>query len=96
LEQATISAAVTQDEFQALEQKVLRAVEIVRREREARLAAEADAAEQREQVKALQQQLDSLAGASNAAQSQITTLNQEREAVRLRVEKMLQQMDDLL
>jgi len=96
LEQATISASVTQDEFQALEQKVLRAVEIVRREREARIAAEADAAEQREQVKALQQQLDSLAGASNAAQSQITTLNQEREAVRLRVEKMLQQMDELI
>jgi chromosome segregation ATPase len=96
LEQATISAPVTQDEFQALEQKVLRAVEIVRREREARIAAEADAAEQREQVKALQAQLDSLTGASNAAQSQITTLNQEREAVRLRVEKMLQQMDELL
>jgi chromosome segregation ATPase len=84
------------DEFQALEQKVLRAVEIVRREREARTAAEADAAEQREQVKALQQQLDSLASASNAAQSQITTLNQEREAVRTRVEKMLQQMDELI
>ncbi len=96
MEQATISAPVTQDEFQALEQKVLRAVEIVRREREARIAAEADAAEQREQVKALQAQLDSLTGASNAAQSQITTLNQEREAVRLRVEKMLQQMDELL
>jgi chromosome segregation ATPase len=96
LEQATISAPVTQDEFQALEQKVLRAVEIVRREREARSAAEADAAEQREQVKALQAQLDSLTSASNTAQSQITALNQEREAVKLRVEKMLQQMDELI
>ncbi len=96
MEQATISAPVTQDEFQALEQKVLRAVEIVRREREARSAAEADAAEQREQVKALQAQLDSLTSASNTAQSQITALNQEREAVKLRVEKMLQQMDELL
>ncbi len=96
MEQATISAPVTQDEFQALEQKVLRAVEIVRREREARSAAEADAAEQREQVKALQAQLDSLTSASNTAQSQITALNQEREAVKLRVEKMLQQMDELI
>jgi hypothetical protein len=89
LEQATISAPITQDEFQALEQKVLRAVEIVRREREARIAAEAEAT-------SLREQLDALLGASNAAQTQITTLNQEREAVRLRVEKMLQQMDELL
>lgn len=80
---------ISQDEFQALEQKVLRAVEIVRREREARTAAEAETA-------ALREQLDALTNASNASQSQITTLNQEREAVRLRVEKMLQQMDELL
>jgi len=93
LEQTTIAApvaaAITQDEFQALEQKVLRAVEIVRREREARIAAEAEAA-------ALREQIDTLTAASNSVQTQITTLNQEREAVRLRVEKMLQQMDELL
>jgi len=77
------------DDFQALEQKVLRAVEIVRREREARAAAEAEAAQLREQ-------LDALTSASNTAQSQITTLNQEREAVRVRVEKMMQQIDELL
>lgn len=82
-------AAVSADEFQALEQKVLRAVEIVRREREARTAAEAEAA-------ALRQQLEDLTSASNHAQTQITTLNQERDQVRLRVEKMLQQMDELL
>jgi hypothetical protein len=96
LDQATISAPISQDEFQALEQKVLRAVEIVRREREARVAAETEAAEQRELAQALREQLDALASASNSAQTQITTLNQEREAVRLRVEKMLQQMDELL
>ncbi len=83
------SAAVSADEFQALEQKVLRAVEIVRREREARTAAEAE-------VTALRQQLDDLASASNTAQTQITSLNQERDQVRIRVEKMLQQMDELL
>jgi hypothetical protein len=70
------------DEFQALEQKVLRAVEIVKREREARAAAEAEVANLREQL---------------AAQTATTnTLNQERDAVRQRVEKMLQQMDELL
>jgi len=83
------SAAVSADEFQALEQKVLRAVEIVRREREARTAAEAEAT-------ALRQQLEDLTSASNTAQTQITTLNQERDQVRIRVEKMLQQMDELL
>jgi len=89
LEAANTSATISLDEFQALEQKVLRAVEIVRREREARIAAEAEVAE-------LRGQLDALAVASNATQSQITTLNQEREAVRLRVEKMLAQMDELV
>ena len=83
------TTSISQDEFQALEQKVLRAVEIVKREREARAAAEAEAA-------ALREQLDSLTAASNAAQGQITTLNQERESVRLRVEKMLSQIDELL
>jgi hypothetical protein len=89
LEAENTSATISLDEFQALEQKVLRAVEIVRREREARTAAEAE-------VATLRGQLDALAAASNATQSQITTLNQEREAVRLRVEKMLAQMDDLV
>jgi chromosome segregation ATPase len=89
LETTTETPAISADEFQALEQKVLRAVEIVRREREARAAAEADAAE-------LRAQLEALTAASNAAQAQITTLNQERETVRQRVEKMLQQMDELV
>ena len=83
------SSQVTLDEFQALEQKVLRAVEIVKREREARAAAETEAT-------ALRQQLDALTSASNAAQAQITTLNGEREAVRVRVEKMMQQIDELI
>jgi len=89
LETQAGSATISADEFQALEQKVLRAVEIVRREREARAAAEAE-------VTVLRDQLEALTAASNAAQTQITTLNQEREAVRARVEKMLQQMDELV
>jgi hypothetical protein len=80
---------ISVDEFQALEQKVLRAVEIVRREREARAAAEAEVAQLREL-------LDMQTAEANEAQGKVTTLNQEREAVRLRVEKMLSQMDELL
>ena len=83
------AGTISMDEFQALEQKVLRPVEIVPPEREARAAAESEAT-------ALREQLDALTSASNAAQTQITTLNQERETVRMRVEKMLQQMDELV
>ena len=89
MDTSTVSTPVSQDEFLALEQKVFRAVEIVRREREARAAAEAEAA-------ALREQLDALTSASNSAQEQITMLNQERDSVRLRVEKMLSQIDALL
>jgi peptidoglycan hydrolase CwlO-like protein len=89
-------SGITVDEFQALEQRVQRAVEIVRREREARAAAESDAAALREQIAALNEQVDALTSSTNSAQGQITTLNQEREAVRLRVEKMMQQIDELL
>jgi chromosome segregation ATPase len=80
---------VSADEFQALEQKVSRAIEVVRREREARAAAESEAA-------ALREQLESLTRHSNAAQAQITTLNQERDTVRTRVEKMLDQMEEMM
>jgi hypothetical protein len=83
------TSTISVDEFQALEQKVLRAIEIVKREREARAAAEAEAANLRAQL-AEQQQLSAM------AESEINTLSKERENVRLRVEKMLNQMDELL
>ena len=86
---STISPTVSADEFQALEQKVLRAVEVVKREREARAAAEAEVTSLRAQL-ADQQQLASM------AETEINTLSKERESVRLRVEKMLEQMDELL
>ncbi len=86
---STISPNVSADEFQALEQKVLRAVEIVKREREARAAAESEAA-------SLRAQLADQLSLATMAESEIDTLSKEREAVRLRVEKMLQQMDELL
>jgi chromosome segregation ATPase len=95
------------DEFQALEQKVLRAVEIVKHEREARAAAESEAGTLREQMATrtaeLQREIDEANGRAHAAQSekeaaegQIGALNQERDAVRQRVERLLHQMDELL
>jgi hypothetical protein len=86
---STISSGISADEFQALEQKVLRAVEIVKREREARAAAEAEVASLREQLTDVQSN-------ARAVESELATLNKERDQVRLRVEKMLEQMDELL
>ncbi len=80
---------ISVDEFQALEQKVLRAVDVVRREREARAAAEAE-------VVSLRELLDLQRAEADEAQGKVAALNQEREAVKLRVEKMLSQMDELL
>ena len=104
---ADMSSGVSVDEFQALEQKVLRAVEIVKREREARAAAETEVATLREQlaaqaksaqseVQAAENRAQAVLREKEAAEGQITALNQERDTVRQRVEKMLQQMDELL
>jgi chromosome segregation ATPase len=114
------SGTISVDEFQALEQKVLLTVEVIKREREARASAEAalavatsDADAVREELAAarseaggLQQQVEYLkqelatAGdvqTENARLQQETdSLNREREAVRVRVEKMLATMDELL
>ncbi len=95
-----MSSGVSVDEFQALEQKVLRAVDIVKKEREARAAAEAEIAALREQLAAKVGAAEGQAQAAHrdreAAESQIAALNKERDAVRQRVEKMLQQMDELM
>ena len=91
----TTATAISADEFQALEQKVLRAVEMIKAEREARdaehtarLAAEAELEKLRSQVKAQDSR-------SDVVESELSTLRQEREAVRKRVEKMLLQLDEL-
>ncbi|MGH9597408.1 MAG: hypothetical protein ACRD3K_11480, partial [Edaphobacter sp.] len=80
---------ITADEFQALEQKVLRAVEIVKKERETRAAAEAEVASLREELATYKQN-------ARTVETEINTLTKEREQVRVRVEKMLQQIDELL
>jgi uncharacterized protein involved in exopolysaccharide biosynthesis len=86
------TGTISVDEFLALEQKVLRTVELIRKEREARAAAEADCAAAKTEVAELQSQL----AAAGSAQSEVENLVREREVVRQRVEKMLAQMDELL
>jgi hypothetical protein len=83
------TATVSVDEFQALEQKVLRAVEIIKQEREARAKAETE-------ISNLREQLEFQTLVAQEAQSAVNTLTKDRDNVRQRVEKMLHQMDELL
>lgn len=83
------TAPISIDEFQALEQKVLRAIEIVKQEREARAAAEAEAASLRQQ---LAEKTNTVADTAAA----LLSLERDREEIRRRVEKMAAQIDELL
>ena len=89
---ATGAGTISADEFLALEQKVLRAVELIKKEREARASAEAELATAKAEIAELQSKL----ATAGAAQTEVETLTREREVVRQRVEKMLAQMDELL
>ncbi len=82
-------STISVDEFQALEQKVLRAIEVVRREREARAAVEAE-------VVSLRELLNRQASEMNAVRATLQALHLERDGMRQRVEKMVRQMDELL
>jgi ABC-type transporter Mla subunit MlaD len=79
---------VTADDFNALEQRVLRTVELLKKEREARATAEQNAT-------TLQQLLDEQSPQLNHAQEQVRAFEQERETVRQRVERLLHQLDEI-
>jgi uncharacterized protein involved in exopolysaccharide biosynthesis len=93
------AATVSVDEFQALEQKVLQTVELVKMERAARAAFEAEAVESRARIAAAEAEIaeltQRLAAASNA-QAELEACERERNAVRQRVEKMLATMEEIL
>ena len=88
--------AISADEFQALEAKVLQAVEMIRRERDARAAVEAERNAAQAEVAALQERLRSLEETNSTARAELETFHQERDAVRGRVERLVAQMDELL
>jgi chromosome segregation ATPase len=79
---------VTAEDFNALEQRVLRAVELLKKEREARVTAEQNAT-------TLQQLLDEQSAQLTKVEEQLKAFEQERETVRLRVERLLNQLDEI-
>jgi propanediol dehydratase small subunit len=80
--------AVTTDEFAALEERILRAVNLVKRERAARAEAEEHAAEMGARYSTQAETIGNL-------QKEVGALRAEREAVRQRVERLLSQLDAL-
>jgi hypothetical protein len=85
------SAALTVDDFSALEERVVRAVSLVRRERMMRLASDERALKAEAQLEEQSWTLDRV----TQLQQEVDALRAEREQVRQRVERLLSQLDAL-
>jgi len=82
------SLALSADEFSALEERVLRAVNLVKRERQAHAEAE-------ERATAAETKLREQAPLAENLQKEVSALYAERDDVRKRVERLLAQLDAL-
>ena len=83
-----VSAQVPADDFQSLEEKVYRTIELYKSAREARAAAERDVKRVREQLEEREEEVETL-------RREMVKLRKEREEIRGRVEKMLQQIESI-
>jgi chromosome segregation ATPase len=81
-------------DFQALEERVLRAVELLKAEREAHAAATAKVEDLERHNTELERQLAGRAEQSTRLESEIAQLQQERDHVRGRVERLLKHLDE--
>lgn len=79
---------VSVDDFAALEERVVRAVTLVKQERQARATAEQRLARAEEELRGHAERLE-------RTNAELATLRAERDHVRQRVEKLLQQLDAL-
>lgn len=83
-----VSAQVPADDFQALEEKVYRTIELYKAAREARSSAERDVQRLHEQLEEREEEVETL-------RREMVQLRREREEIRGRVEKMLQRIESL-
>jgi regulator of replication initiation timing len=86
------------NDFSALEERVLRAVSLVRSERQARIAAEERASSLETQLHSLEAQIQQIEAQSPILErlvQEVESLRIEREQVRQRVERLLGQLDAL-
>jgi hypothetical protein len=85
-ETGTLTLSV--NDFSALEERVLRAVEVVRRERQARTAAEERATHAETELRGQSQLIEQ-------TEKELSALRAERDQVRQRVERLLGELDAL-
>ena len=83
-----VAEEVPADNFQALEEKVYRTIEMYKAAKQAQAAAERDAHKLREQLEAREEELTTLRRES-------VQLKKERQEIRGRVEKMLAQIESI-
>ncbi|MGH9512109.1 MAG: hypothetical protein ACRD2U_08220 [Terriglobales bacterium] len=83
-----VSTQAPADDFQALEDKVYRTIEMFKTAREGRANAERD-------LKRLRQQLEEREEELEALRREAIQLRREREEIRSRVEKMLHQVESI-
>ncbi len=83
-----VALALSVDDFSALEERIVRAVELVKRERHARMEAEERAARAEAQLGDQTLLFDQL-------KQEVRALRTERDHVRQRVERLLSQLDAL-
>jgi len=83
-----VASQVPADDFQALEDKVYRTIELYKAAREGKATAERD-------VQRLRQQLEEREEQSEQLRRELVQLRKDREEVRGRVEKMLRQIEAL-
>jgi septal ring factor EnvC (AmiA/AmiB activator) len=83
-----VSAEVPAEDFEALEEKVYRTIELYKAAKEARATAERDAKRLREQLEEREEENETM-------RRELIQLRKDREDIRGRVEKMLSQMESL-
>src|SRR3979490_479382 len=83
-----VADQVPSDDFQALEEKVYRTIEMYKAARQAQAAAERDTQRLRQQLEEREEQLETL-------RREAVQLRKEREVIRGRVEKMLDQIESI-
>jgi chromosome segregation ATPase len=96
-DQAPASATVqlSAHDFTALEERIVRAVELVRRERQLRTEAEARAASAEARVEKADTERREQMAAADDLHKELAALRTERNEVRDRVERLLSQLDAL-
>ena len=84
-----VSEQVPAEDFQALEERVYRTIELYKAAKEARATAERDVQRLREQLEQREEENDTL-------RKELLQLRKDREDIRGRVERMLGQMESMV